>query len=295
MIDIIDLNFLDSKETIATFLVPSSDGYILFETGPYSTFPTLEKALNNRNISIEQVKHIFLTHIHFDHAGAAWAFAKTGATIYLHPSGKRHLHNPEKLYNSAKRIYQDKMEYLWGKMEGIPEEQLQTVAHERVLQIGDVTIKALHTPGHAVHHIAWKIGNEIITGDVGGVKINDGVVVPPCPPPDINVEDWQHSIRLLKAENPTAFYLTHFGKVTGTDAHLNKLETQLLDWANWMKPYFEEKVDHAEVTPKFQAYVREQLKSSGVQSEQELEKYEKANPSWMSVSGLMRYWKKRTE
>ncbi len=294
MIEILDLNFLGSKETIAAFLVPSSEGYLLFETGPYSTFETLKNELTKRGVALSDIKHVFLTHIHFDHAGAAWALAENGATIYVHPYGEKHLHQPEKLYNSAKRIYQDKMEYLWGRMEGIPSQQLKTVAHEEILTIGDVTLKALHTPGHAVHHIAWKIGNEIITGDVGGVKINDGVVVPPCPPPDINVEDWQNSIRILRDENATALYLTHFGRVSDIYAHLTQLEAQLLDWANWMKPYYEAQTDPATVTTKFQAYVKTQLINSGIQSELELEKYEKANPSWMSVSGLMRYWKKRS-
>lgn len=295
MIQILDLNFLNSKHTIAAFLLPSEDGFILFETGPHSTFKELEKELHRFNTSIENIKHVFITHIHFDHAGAAWALAAQGATIYLHPVGKKHMHDPSRLYNSAKRIYQDKMDYLWGKMEGIPESQLRTVEHKEIIHVGNVQIKALHTPGHASHHVAWKINNEIIVGDVGGVKINDGIVVAPCPPPDIDVELWQQSIALLKNENATALYLTHFGKITDVNNHLIELEQQLLEWANWMKPYFEQGIPQEQVTPEFQAYVRQQLIASGVTSDEALEKYEKANPAWMSVAGLMRYWEKKQE
>ena len=107
MIKVLDLNFLGHSDTIASFLVESSEGPILFETGPHSALPTLEKRLNEHGYQIKDIRHVFISHIHLDHAGAAWAFAKNGSTIYMHPEGERHMVNPEKLYNSAKRIYQD--------------------------------------------------------------------------------------------------------------------------------------------------------------------------------------------
>ncbi|MEO1256706.1 MAG: MBL fold metallo-hydrolase, partial [Bacteroidota bacterium] len=148
-------------------------------------------------------------------------------------------------------------------------------------------------PGHAVHHIAWKIGDEIIAGDVAGVKIGDALVVPPCPPPDIHVEDWQASIAILKAEQPKSLYLTHFGKVIAIENHLDELEQRLLAWAAWMKPHFEKDTPQPEIIPLFEAYVQQELHTAGITAPADLERYEKANPSWMSVAGLMRYWKKK--
>ncbi|MEM9889046.1 MAG: MBL fold metallo-hydrolase [Bacteroidota bacterium] len=295
MINVLDLKFLDSTSTIAAFLVKAEAEYVLFETGPYSTFPQIKKELARFDLSIEDIHHVFLTHIHFDHAGAAWAFAKAGANVYLHPFGKKHLQDPSRLYKSARRIYQDKMEYLWGEMKQIPEEQLKVVEHEEVITIDGLNIKALHTPGHAVHHIAWKIGTQIIAGDVAGVRINSDLVVPPCPPPDIHVEDWQASIEILRKEAATALYLTHFGRVEVVEKHLNELENILLDWANWIKPYFDTDRPQPEIVPKFQAYVSKQLQAAGITDKVDIERYEKANPSWMSVAGLMRYWKKRKQ
>jgi glyoxylase-like metal-dependent hydrolase (beta-lactamase superfamily II) len=292
-VHILDLHFLGSTDTIAAFLLPSTDGWVLVETGPYSTFATLRRAIEGFGIQLTDIQHVFITHIHFDHAGAAWAFAAQGATIYVHPSGKKHLHEPSKLYESARRIYQDKMDELWGKMEEIPLERLVTVEHEEVITIGNLHFRALHTPGHAIHHIAWQLEDAIFTGDVGGVKINDGLVVAPCPPPDIQVEDWVRSIEIIRNANPKTLYLTHFGKVTQVTTHLAKLEAQLLDWSNWMKPYAETNVNIEEVTPLFTAYTASQLEAAGITNPAEIEKYEKANPSWMSVSGLMRYWNKK--
>ena len=229
-----------------------------------------------------------------DHAGAAWAFAEQGATIYLHPFGKKHMADPSKLLISAKRIYKERMFELWGDLKPIAETQLKVVEHAAIHKIGGVSIQAWHTPGHAVHHIAWQIGKQLIAGDVAGVSIEGGMVVPPCPPPDINIEDWLASIKLIRGLDIEAIYLTHFGKITAINEHLDALEHILWDWANWIKPYWEDKADPKKVTPLFMKYTADQLRSSGA-NELQVQQYEAANPSWMSVAGLMRYWRKKEE
>lgn len=292
MIHILDLEFLGLSQAIAAFLVETSEGPVLIETGPHSVNGNLKKEVERCGFKMADIQHVFITHIHFDHAGGAWALAKEGATIYLHPFGKRHLGEPSKLYASAKRIYQDKMETLWGKMEAIEDDKLRTVEHGESITIGDTTITAQHTPGHAVHHIAWQVDDNLFAGDVAGVKIAKGIVVPPCPPPDINIEDWINSIKLIRGLEINALYLTHFNKITNITAHLDALEKMLWDWANWMKPYFENGTDQKEIVPQFMAYTKQQLLNHGL-NEEEIQQYEAANPSWMSVAGLMRYWKKR--
>lgn len=293
MIHILDLHFLDHTDTIASFLIETSEGPILIETGPHSTFDQLKKEVSRVGHQIEDIKHVFLTHIHLDHAGAAWAMAELGATIYVHPFGYKHLQNPVKLMESARRIYQDQMDRLWGEMKLIPEDKLIKVEHGEAIQIGDTKVISHHTPGHAVHHIAWQIDEQLFCGDVAGVKIGDGIVVPPCPPPDINVEDWQESIKKIKAIAPKEIYLTHFGKVTDILPHLDALEKRLLAWANWMKPHFEAQNKPEDITPLFQEYVKQELLAAGIDQEG-LAQYEGANPSWMSVAGLLRYWRKKT-
>ena len=145
-----------------------------------------------------------------------------------------------------------------------------------------------------MHHIAWQVGDAVFSGDVAGVRINKEVVMPPCPPPDINVEDWVNSINTLRKINPSKIYLTHFGEITDIKAHLDSLEKRLHAWANWIKPHWEAGKKPQEVTPAFQAYVKQDLLHHGV-SEAGVEQYEAANPSWMSVAGLVRYWTKKRE
>lgn len=294
MVHVIDLHFQGLSQNIAAFLVETDDGPILVETGPHSTLPMLQRGVEMAGYQLKDIQHVFLTHIHLDHAGAAWWFARNGATIYVHPRGSKHLAQPERLMESARRIYQDKMDELWGEMNAIEATQIIEAAHEEQFTIGNKTIQAWHTPGHAVHHIAWQIGANLFTGDVAGVSINQGVVIPPCPPPDINIEDWKESLGLLKNIQPARFCLTHFGPVAYSEKHLDDLSERLQNWADWIKPYFEQQTSAEEITPLFQEMVKQDLTNSGVDAN-DMAKYEAANPSWMSVAGLLRYWKKKAQ
>lgn len=289
-IEILDLHFLNESDAIASFLIPSNDGLILIETGPESTFETLKKAIAKAGYDWKKVKHVLLTHIHFDHAGAAWKFAENGAKIYVHPIGLPHLQNPERLWNSAKMIYKEEMETLWGHMKPIDENLLVPAEDKDTIVIGEFNFKVHYTPGHAIHHNAYQLGTSIFTGDVAGVHIHQGPVQPPCPPPDIDVGLWKQSIKKLRNLNPEVLYLTHYGKVTKPQEHLNLLEKELDDWANWMKPHYDKGTDADKIIPEFMTYTKQKLLDAGV-SEDDVSRYEKANPSWMSVSGLLRYWK----
>ncbi|WP_333908751.1 MBL fold metallo-hydrolase [Marinigracilibium pacificum] len=295
MIHILDLNFRNIRESIAAFTVETNDGPVLIETGPHSTYRYLRTSMKMRGLDVRDVKHVLLTHIHLDHAGAAWKLANKEAQIYVHPRGEKHLANPERLMESATRIYGDQMDSLWGKMKKIPSERITTVDHEEVVTMGGVDFKALHTPGHASHHIAWQVGDAIFTGDVGGVKINGGPVVAPCPPPDIDIEAWDNSIEILRSASPESLYLTHFGEISGREnvkSHLDQLQENMHRLTEWMKPYVDAEETDERIIPEFQKIMHRILKENGATIGM-LEQYEAANPSWMSVAGLKRYWVKK--
>lgn len=286
----LDLEFLNEDAAIASFLIESNDGLVLVESGPETTFEHLTQAIANLGFDWKDVRHVLLTHIHFDHAGAAWKFAENQAKIYVHPIGLPHLHQPEKLWNSAKMIYKEDMERLWGEMQGIPTEYLVAADDGVVLQMGGLEFKVHYTPGHAIHHNAYQLDNVLFTGDVAGVKINQGPVVPPCPPPDIDLKKWMESIDRMQQLPIDYLYLTHYGKVEHPKQHWEELKVILNNWAEWMKPHFEANTPVEEITPRFMEYTRNQLSHLGV-SPEDIQRYEYANPSWMSVTGLLRYWK----
>ncbi len=292
MLHTLDLRFLQTEETIAAFLYETAAGPVLFECGPHSVFPALKSELKKYGYAPADLQALFLTHIHFDHAGAAWALAQEGVRVYVHPRGYKHLQDPSRLYASAQRIYGDKMQTLWGDMKSIEPDLLHPTEHNEIITVGDTKITALHTPGHAVHHIAWRVGDEIIAGDVAGVKIDGGPVVPPCPPPDIDLEAWENSIDLLLQSNIKALHLTHFGKITAVEKHLTDLRGILWNWANFIKPHYDKGTQAEEIIPAFSAYTEQQLRDAGA-DDALVQKYAYANPAWMSVAGLLRYWSKR--
>lgn len=288
----IDLDFLGNSEAIAAFLVETSAGVVLVESGPYSTFQTLKNKIEVLGFEIADIRHLFLSHIHFDHAGAAWALAANGAKVYVHPFGAGHLANPQKLTDSARKIYLDQMDILWGDMKNIDDSLIHATADEEVIKIGDAHFKSWHTPGHANHHIAWQLEDVVFAGDVAGVSIGGGPVVPPCPPPDIHIDKWKYSISLLKKINARALYLTHFGiSPFSTEEHFSQLEGTLLEYADLIKTLMKEGKNISEMTTAFNAYVNMQFSKYQFDEKQEA-RYQAANPAFMSVTGLMRYWSK---
>src|SRR4051794_33857412 len=112
MIHTLDTQHLGRTGIIAATLIETEEGPALFDTGPESTFANVATALSKVGYEPRDVRHVFLSHIHFDHAGAAWRFAQVGSTIYVHPRGAPHLIDPAKLVASATRLYGDNMERL---------------------------------------------------------------------------------------------------------------------------------------------------------------------------------------
>src|SRR5690606_41258116 len=160
-IQVIDLNFQKTNESIGSFLISTQKGPVLIESGPETTYRSLVQQIQSAGYKVEDIHAVLLTHIHFDHAGAAWKLAKNGTKIYVHPIGLPHLANPEKLWNSAAQIYGEDMDRLWGKMEPIPEDLLIAANDGDVLDFGDMQFQVIYTPGHAVDHNAYQF-NDVI-------------------------------------------------------------------------------------------------------------------------------------
>ena len=291
-IQILDLQFLNHQKTVGAFVVKTSEGPVLIETGPHSVRKNLEAELARLQFRPEELRAVLLTHIHFDHAGGAWACADAGTDIYVHPVGAPHLADPQKLTESARRIYKDDMDRLWGEIRPIVTERLHTVADREILRFGDTEFLALHTPGHASHHISWQIGDSILSGDAAGVQIDNGPVVPPCPPPDIDVETWSETLNIFREIKPKSLILTHFGEKTNVSEHLDELETTLYAYADFIRKAWEAGTEIPEITRQFDRFAAAELRKKGL-NETETARYQAANPAWMSVAGLLRYWKKK--
>ncbi len=293
-----DLHFQDRPHTIAAYLLPHDDGTALIETGPGSTAAMLQARLAENGRTPNDITEVLLTHIHLDHAGAAgWLAADHGATVYVHEIGAPHLTNPERLLQSARRIYGEDMDRLWGEMRSVPDDQLVVLSDGDTLQLGDLNAEALDTPGHASHHLAYVIDDVCFTGDVGGVRLpGETYVELPLAPPEIDLAAWRESLSHLRAaiqrHDVTHLAPTHFGVYEDVAAHLDRLEAALAradEWAEQTLP--DVAADETALREITTTWMREQAADAGV-DDATWELYELANPSWMAALGLKRYWKK---
>ena len=223
----LDLNFQNCPNAIASYLIPHQKGLTLIESGPGSTQDDLDRNLQELGYRIEEITHVLLTHIHLDHAGAAgWLAKQSGAKVYVHQRGAPHLLDPSKLLASAKRIYQDKMDMLWGDFLSVPKEQLVILEDGMEIQVGSYTFRALDTPGHANHHMAFILDEICFSGDVGGVRIasaGERHLRIPMPPPEFHPPRWRESVTKLKMEKITRIAPTHFGFFDDVEWHLDSV------------------------------------------------------------------------
>jgi glyoxylase-like metal-dependent hydrolase (beta-lactamase superfamily II) len=302
MVHIIDTHQLGRAGIVAVTALETDDGLALFDTGPESTFDNVVAGLGQAGFGVEDVRHVFLSHIHFDHAGAAWRFgaSRTGgknagpartANVYVHPRGAPHLIDPAKLIESATRIFGDDMHRLWGKIEKIPAERVKIVQDNEVVRGGQFEIRAIETPGHASHHHVYQWDDNVFGGDIAGVRIGAGPPIPPFVPPELHIESWIESIHKIRALNCAHLYLPHFGKVDNSiPDHLDALKERVIRWSEWFKEKLRS-LNSSALIPEFAEYEHADLRKGGA-SEEDIEGYEAADPSYMAVPAAIRYWKK---
>lgn len=253
---------------------------VLIDPGPTSCLPVLLDALGDQRPAA-----LLLTHIHFDHAGAAGSLVDRwpDLRVYVHERGARHMADPARLYNSAKRLYGDDMERLWGEMLPVPEGNLEILSGGESIREGAYTVK--YTPGHASHHVSYLHEGTAFVGDVGGVRIRpESMTIPPTPPPDIDVEAWHESIAVVRAWRPQRLAMTHFGSSEDVDRQLDELESRLEAWSTLARDAGHDA---------FVADVQQEILRGG--SPEQAATYEQAAPVEQLFAGYERYWAKKAE
>jgi glyoxylase-like metal-dependent hydrolase (beta-lactamase superfamily II) len=231
----IDLLHQGQPGVIASYLLTGPAGPALVDVGPGATVSHLIEGIRAAGVAPEAIEHLLITHVHLDHAGATGTLLRQmpRATAYVHRIGAPHLIHPEKLIASATRIYGDSMATLWGDILPVPAERLVETDEGMLLHAGSRELRALYTPGHAIHHVAFHDAShgEVFAGDVAGVRVpGGGTVRPPTPPPDLDVEAWEASIARLESAAPRTVYLAHFGPIRDIEPHLNLLRARLRRW-----------------------------------------------------------------
>ena len=323
-IQILDTHFQGMSQVTAVYLLVGPDGPVLIETGPGSTLPAIISGLDRHGFRPADIKHVLLTHIHLDHAGAAGWWARQGAQIYVHHVGAPHLIDPSKLLASATRIYGDRMDTLWGEFLSAPAEKVTALYDGDTVEAGGLTFTALDTPGHAYHHHTYildtleteflgrnSVSRRIaFTGDAAGVRLPQfNVVDLPAPPPEFHLETWLRTLDRLEAAAADVIYPTHFGPIRDISGHLGELRALMVDAVAFVAARVEDlrggagddpQIAKEPIAPPVRSKLLEEYigwnraRAAALDlSPTAVESYELANPLFMSVDGILRYLRKR--
>lgn len=299
---LIDLEYLGQPGAIAAHVLETDEGLAVIECGPASTLPVLEAGLAALGASLGDVRHLLLTHIHFDHAGAAGhvAAASPGCTVHVHGFGAKHLVDPSRLLASATRIYGAEMDRLWGTILPIPEHRVRPLADGDRLAFGGLELRAIETPGHARHHHAFAVelhGERIcFTGDAAAAVCLAApeFISLPAPPPEFDPVLWRHSLDRLRSERFDAIFPTHFGRMDDVNGHLDRVQAALEAHTGRIREWMDEGCDEAEIRRRYRQWF-EQLADEAGLPPQARGFYAKGSVVEMNVTGIMRYWSQQAE
>lgn len=298
-LDYVDLDFLGIPEIIATAVIQGPSGVALVDPGPSTTLGNLRSALERKGIGIEDVRQVLLTHIHLDHAGVAGTLVRENPAIevFVHERGARHMVDPAKLLSSATRLYGEDMKPLWGEFLPVPQGRIRVLRGEERITVGGRELQVAYTPGHASHHVSYfdPSSRVAFVGDTAGIRRGDRLcVMPPTPPPDIDLEAWRASEDRILAWNPDTLFLTHFGPFQGARLHFTDLAERLGLWSRTVRRLLSDVA--LDDQQRLQAFVDEAtLELRRNVGDQEAEKYSRAGRLDYSWQGLSRYWTKKSE
>ena len=272
----LDLLHLGRERVIGVYLLETPEGPALFDCGPSTCVPALKQALRERGLELQDVLHLLLSHIHLDHAGAAGVLVREHPELQVHvsPIGAPHLVDPTRLEQSARRLYGDEFDTLWGELAPVPQENVRETG-DRVLGFD-----CFPSPGHASHHVCYLDRNgTLYAGDAAGVRIQpSGFVLPPTPPPEFDLVAWESTLDELERRSPARLALIHFGVADDPREHLAELRQRLRAWTAL--------VGEGASEEEFEAAAIGELG-------EDAPGYVQAMPPWQSYAGLRRYWDKQ--
>jgi glyoxylase-like metal-dependent hydrolase (beta-lactamase superfamily II) len=292
----VDLHFLGRPRAIATGVISGAGEHGLVDPGPTSCLERLEEGLHARGVRLQEVTHLLLTHIHLDHAGATGTIVKRHphVQVLVHERGATHMIDPGKLLESATRLYGKDMDRLWGEFLAVPAANVRVLKGGERVSVAGREFEIAYTPGHASHHVSYFDASSGVAfvGDTAGICIDGCYILPPTPPPDIDVEAWEQSAHLIERWQARTLFLTHFGPSPFPPApHLQTLIDHLHTTSAIAREILAEEGSDEERALQFAERVRKEMRRQ--MTDAQLSAYEVAAPFEMLFPGLARYWKKK--
>lgn len=225
----IDLHHLGRPGAIGSYLLTGREP-ALVDPGPGPTLDTLLAGLREAGIGSRDLRHVVLTHVHLDHAGASGALLEhfPEAVLHVHQEGAPHMADPERLVRSTRRTFGDAHDRLWGEVVPVPADRIRPWAPGGAL--GVPGLRALSTPGHIAHHLAYidETDGTLFSGDSLGIVLAPGAPThPPTPPPAVDLPAWHRTLEELARVGAERFGAAHFGLHEGVRERARQLDEAL--------------------------------------------------------------------
>ena len=233
----IDTRMAGYQGITAGYLIRSSRP-CLVETGTSTSAPVVQAALASLGIAPGDLATVVVTHIHLDHAGGVGDIASMfpSAEVVVHEKGARHLADPSRLMASARMVYGDALDVLFGELAAVPATRLRTLEDVGVIDLGDGRrLESYYSPGHAKHHVGLldSRSGDLYVGDAAGVYIPEtGDLRPATPPPDFDLEVALASIAKFAALAPSRLLFSHYGPVSAVPETLERSAEEISVWVS---------------------------------------------------------------
>lgn len=296
-VHLVDTRIGGERATTGCFLI-LGDSPALIETGPSTSAGRVVAALAALGVGRDDLATIAVTHIHLDHAGGvghlARAFPK--ADVVVHPRGARHLVEPTRLMDSARRVYGDVLDTTFGRLDPTPPERVVAADDGHTIHVGPTRAVTMHySPGHAKHHAAFldESNGDLYPGDAAGMYVPEtGTYKPTTPPPEFDLETWTASLARFRSMEPTRLLFSHFGPGPSVEEGLDAAEEEIRFWVERTRAGRRLHSEPDQVIAEVRATVDERYHRLATSEFDD--KWEELSSTGANVSGILR-WLDMTE
>ena len=296
----IDTRMAGYEGITAGYLI-RGDRPCLVETGTAPSAPVVRDALARLGIGADDLATVVVTHIHLDHAGGAGDIAAMypGAQIVVHQRGARHLADPSKLMASARLVYGDALDRLFGVLAPVPADRIVALDDTGTVDLGGGRrLDSYYSPGHAKHHVGLLDSGtgDLYTGDAAGVYIPDtGDLRPATPPPDFDLEVALATVRRFAALQPSRLLFSHYGPVTEVAQTLDRSAEEIRVWVDETRRARAAGLDLDHAVAMVVERTKARYAAFGPEADPALAvKFDRISGSASNVSGIM-HWLDKTE